>query len=299
MPARVSDEVIEQVRELWAKNTQASAHAVMREYFKIYGNEKIKERKILEVVSKAKKEAPEKPFPFSEWEAWADLAESPEETYFLLLLSYIKQVECGLPLYKHEAKLGKRLRIGLNGLYPYGQYKLVSLYATRQVINYYLNRPQYTTDLDAFVAFKPWLPHHNWMAYYRYLVALAAEVVPFPEVDPRSNLGKVIDPAAIPEAQWPQGLGPVEYPELDRRLPELDRRLKGALIWLLIPRTPLAPDRESDPQKREMLQLLLQLWGDELETSDSFQVKALLASLLAERYANEEEQQREEQLVRN
>jgi hypothetical protein len=301
MTAAIDEEIAKRVRNFWATNPHLSARAVAKEYPTRYRDDNIKERKIIEIVSEAKKAAPRLPFSYSEWEAWADPAESPEETYFLLLLSHIKQVECGLPLYTHEAKWGKRLRVGLNGLDPYGQYKLVSLYATRQVINYYLGgpdplkQPKYSTaDLDAFVMFKPWLPHHNWAAYYRYLVALEAEVVPFPEVDPRPGLGETIDPTAMPEVQWPQGPGPVEYPDLDRRL-------KDALLWLLVPRTPLEPDRESDPQKRELLELLRHSWTYELETSqfvqDSQRVQALLM-LLEERYAKEQEHPSQGQLVR-
>jgi hypothetical protein len=212
----------------------------------------------------------------------------------LLLLNYIKQAEYDVPLYSHEAKWGKRLRVGLKGLNPYGQYKLVSLYATRDVINHYLKRPEYIADLDAFVAFKPWLPHHNWAAYRIYLLALEAGVVPFPEVDPRLELGEAIDPTSMPGVQFPEGPGPEEYPDLDSRL-------RSGLFWLLMPPKELSPDRESDPQKRQIVELLLHLWTYELETSqflqDSQRVQGLLM-LLEERYAKEQEHPSQGQLVR-
>jgi hypothetical protein len=293
MPAAVSEQVAEQVRQLWAQNPDLSGHAIAKKYFEAHGDEDIKLRKIIEIVSGVKKAAPKKPFPFAEWKPWVDPQEAAEETYFLLLLNYIKQAESGVSLYQHEARWARRLRIDVAGLNPYSQYKLVSLYAVREVINYYLNRPQCNDDLDAFVTFKPWRPHYNWTAYYIYLGALEAGVVPFPEVDPRSVLGEDIDPASMPGVQFPQGPGPEQYPDLHDRL-------RAGLLWLLMPPTELPPDRESDPQKRQSLELLLKLWTLELETSQSVQyhhqVQQLLAVLVGQ-CVNEQEQQREGQLV--
>jgi hypothetical protein len=295
MPAPVSEKVVEQVRQLWAQNPDLSGHAIAKKYFEIHGDKDIKLRKIIEIVSGVKKAAPKKPFPFAEWKPWVDPQETAEETYFLLLLNYIKQAESGVSLYQHEARWARRLRIGVAGLNPYSQYKLVSLYAVREVISYYLNRPQRSDDLDAFVTFAPWRPHHNWAAYYIYLGALEAGVVPFPEVDPRADLGEDIGPDSMPGVQFPQGLGPEQYPDLHDRL-------WAGLLWLLMPPKELPTDRESDPQKRQMLELLLKLWTLELETSQSLQyhqqVQQLLA-LLVGQYANEQEQPREEQLIRN
>jgi hypothetical protein len=291
MTAAIHEQVVEQVQTFWAENPHWSARAVAREYIGRYGDDKIKERKIIEIVSTAKKAAPKQPFPFAEWKPWGDPQETAEETYFLLLLNCIKNAESGVSLYQHEARWARRLRVDVAGLSPYSQYKLVSLYGMREVIDYYLNRPQCNDDLDAFVAFKPWRPHSNWTAYHIYLRALQAGVVPFPEVDPRVSLGEGIDPASMPGVRFPQGPGPEQYPDLDHRL-------RSGLLWLLMPPKELPPDRESDPQKREMLQLLLELWRDEMETSDSFQVKAMLAAMIAERYANEEEQGGK-QLVKN
>jgi hypothetical protein len=293
MPARVSEQVVNRVRELWAKNPQASGHAVANQYFKIYGDKDIKLRKIISIVSAAKKAAPEEPFAFAEWEPWNNPQESPGETYFLLLLNYIKQAESGVGLYQHESRWGRQLRIDVAGLSPYSQYKLVYLYSIRDVINHYLKRPRYTADLDGFVAFKPWRPYHNWAAYYIYLLALGAGVVPFPEVDSRPEIGEFIDPALMPGVQFPEGPGPEQYPDLDNRL-------RSVLRWLLMPPKELLPDRESDPQKRGILELLLNLWTNELETSQSLQdlqqVKELLARLVGQ-YINEQEQLSQEQLV--
>ena len=295
MPAPVSEQVTEQVRQLWAQNPDLSGHAIAKKYFEIHGDKDIKLRKIIEIVSGVKKAAPKKPFPFAEWKPWVDPQETAEETYFLLLLSYIKQAESGVSLYQHEARWARRLRVDIAGLNPYSQYKLVSLYAMREAISYYLNRPQRNDDLDAFVAFRPWRPHHNRTAYYIYLGALEAGVVPLPEVDPRADLGEDIDPDSMQRVQFSQGTGPEQYSELHDRL-------RAGLLWLLMPPKELPPDRESDPQKRQILELLLKLWTLELETSQSLQyhhqVQQLLA-LLVGQYTNEQEQQKEEQLVHN
>jgi hypothetical protein len=302
MPARVSEQVVNRVRELWAKTPQASGHAVANRYFRIYGDKDIKLRKIISIVSAAKKAAPEKPFSFAEWQPWGDPQESPEETYFLLLLHYIKQAESGMGLYQHEARWGRQLKIGVAGLSPYSQYKLVYLYSIREVVNHYLKRPQYTADLDGFVAFKPWRPYHNWAAYYIYLFAVGAGVVPFPEVDPRPESGEDIDPALMPGVQFPEGPGPELYPEGPGLglYPDLDNRLRSVLRWLLMPPKELPPDRESDSQKRGILELLLKLWTNELETSQSLQdlqqVKELLTRLVGQ-YTNEQEQLSQEQLA--
>jgi hypothetical protein len=295
MPAPVSENVVEQVMQLWAQNPNLSGHAIAEKYFEAHGDEDIRRRKIIEIVTAAKKAAPNQPFPFAEWKPWVDRQETAEETYFLLLLNYIKQADAGVSLRQHEARWARRLRVDIAGLNPYSQYKLVSLYAMREAISYYLNRPQRNDDLDAFVAFRPWRPHHNWSAYHIYLAALEAGVVPFLEVDPRADLGEDIDPGSMQGVQFPQGPGPEQYPGLHDRL-------RSALHWLLMPPEELAPDRESDPQKRQSLELLLKLWALELETSQSVQyhhqVQQLLA-LLVGQYVNEQEQMREEQLVRD
>jgi hypothetical protein len=301
MPAPLDPQVVDRVTKFWANEghplgaEKPSRRSLYDRYKQKVGDE-LSWGAFSDVVKKLEFRAPPDPFPLAQWKPWADHnEESPEETDFLLLLNYIKQVECGVGLYEHEARWGRRLRVGLGGLNPYGQYKLVSLYATRDVLNYYLKRPQYTADLDGFVAFKPWRPHHNWAAYRIYLLALETGVVQFPEVDPRPGLGDDVDLASIPGVQFPEGPGPEEYPDLDRRL-------RSGLLWLLMPPKELPTDRESDPQKREILELLLHLWTCELETSQSFQdrqqVQELLA-LLAGRSLNEQEQPREEQLVRD
>jgi hypothetical protein len=299
MTAAIDEQVVEQVRNFWAENPHWSARTVAKEYIELHGDNKIKQRKIIEIVSEAKKAAPENPFPYSEWKPWVNPEESPEETDFLSLLNHIKQVECGITLYVHEAKWGRRLRVGLKGLNPYGQYKLISLYGTRDVINYYLKRPEYTADLDAFVAFKPWRPHYNWASYFAYLAALAAEAVPFPEVDPRKDPRQgqsvTIDPTTMPGLQIPEGPGPAQDSDIAERL-------RNGLLWLLTPPEAVAPDRESDPEKREMLRQLLKFWENELEASQSLrdrqQVQGLLA-LLVGQYVNEQEKMGEEQLVRD
>lgn len=313
MPAAVREQVTEQVRKLWAQNPALSARAIAGKYVEIHGGEGIKQRKIEEMVSNLKKAAPKEPFPFTDWKPWADLQETPEETYFLLLLNYIKQAESGASLYQHEARWARRLRVGIAGLNPYSQYKLVSLYAVREVISYYLNRPQRNEGLDAFVAFRPWRPHHNWTAYYIYLGALEAGVVPFPELDPRADLGEGIDPDSIPGLQFPEGPGPEvqspqvpvpeEYVELPERHTELNDHLRAGLSRLLMPPKDLPPDRENDPQKRQILEALLKLWALELETSQSVQyhrqVQQLLARLGGGSTTMSRSQLREEQLARD
>jgi hypothetical protein len=309
MTAAIDEQVVEQVRNFWAENPHWSARAVAREYLRRYGDSKIKERKIIEIVSTAKKAAPKEPFPFAEWKAWVDPQETPEESYFLLLLNYIKQAESGASLCQHEARWARWLRGDVAGLNPYSQYKLVSLYAMREVINYYLNRPQYNDDLDGFITFRPWRPHHNWAAYYIYVLALELGVVPFPEVDPRKDPRQgqsvIIDPTTMPGLQIPEGPGSMpglQVPEGPGPAQDSDvaERLRNGLLWLLTPPEELAPDRESDPQKRQSLELLLKLWTLELETSQSVQyhhqVQQLLA-LLVGQYVNEQEQPREEQPV--
>jgi hypothetical protein len=82
MTAAIDEQVVEQVRNFWARNPHWSARTVAKEYIGLYGDDSIKQRKIIEIVSKAKEAAPEQPFPFAEWKPWSNPQESPEETYF-------------------------------------------------------------------------------------------------------------------------------------------------------------------------------------------------------------------------
>jgi hypothetical protein len=227
------------------------------------------------IVKGLEKSAPEDPFSAVQWEPWPDteegpqLEETPEETDFLLKLDYIKQVERGVSLYSHEAKWGRRLRVALKGLPPYGQYRFVSLYATREVINHYLNRPKYTADLDAFIAFKPWRPYYEWVSYNAYLFAVQTGIIPFPELDPRVSLGNSTVSTEIPGVQLPKGPGPTQDPNLALRL-------RNTLIWILDPQRMVDPDQGSDPQKLA----LLRFWSRaELEEVPFHEAAAALVSV--------------------
>jgi hypothetical protein len=114
---------------------------------------------------------------YESWQPWADPQESAEERAYLLKLNAIKQAELDLGLLQHQAKWARMLRVALEGLSLYQQYCLVMMYGYRQFTADYLGKNSpYTTDLDSFVAYRPWLPGNQ----HPYEAAVAMGLAPFP-----------------------------------------------------------------------------------------------------------------------
>ena len=116
-----------------------------------------------------------------EWRPWTDPDETAEESAFLLKLNTIKNADQRLNLFEHEARWGRRLRVALETLCPYGQYKIVCEYGDRAVMASHLGRElPYTEDMDGYLTYQPWLPQNR----HAYLLAVLSEIVL--EIDPYS-----------------------------------------------------------------------------------------------------------------
>jgi hypothetical protein len=184
MSAAITEPVKDLVKDEWAIEPDVSAREVARRFQRKYGRKLIRDRKIIQLVTEAKKEAPSEPFPLVPWKPWANEEETPEHTLFLLRINAIKLAEQAEGLYVHEAQWGRRIRPAIEELQPpYRQYRLVMMYARREVVAYYRRKTANTEALDAFIAYQPWLPENQ----RRYELAILARVAPLPFVPSRED----------------------------------------------------------------------------------------------------------------
>lgn len=260
MPAAIGPEIIDRVREFWATqrdapNSKRPKRSRRYLYFNVYVPKYGKEPswgKFNEIISAAERKAPVEPFPAWEWKPWAIPEESAEDTAFLLRISVIKQAETGEPLYKHEARWGQRLRVALEDLHPFGQYRLVLHYSIREVTAYNLREECYTTDLDNLVAYKPWLPE-NQRAYH---LAVLSGNAHYPNQDPFNTFFDPPPPEDVIEG-----------------LQDMVRRSGGIwwvqMFWTFRPWGTFVPDREQHPERARMLEELLQFWAGSRKTAES------------------------------
>ena len=264
MPAALATKIIERVKSFWVVQitTAEAAHVKIptrREMYERYKQKVGKDvgwAKFAQIVAEAAAGATE-PFRWSEWRPWVNPEESAEDSAFLLRINAVRQAKLGMNLYRHEAKWGRRLRVALEGLHAYGQYKFVMLYSFREVFANYNGKDSDTADLDSLVAYKPWLPE-NQRAYIR---DVAAGDVPYPELDPFYELRDPIDPATIPELQ-----APIVEDSAEMEYQVRAEVLRLGLNWLLTPRGTFIQD--IDPEKRDRLDRILKFWAGEGETTE-------------------------------
>jgi hypothetical protein len=201
MTAAIRERVVEQVKQEWASDPNVSAREIARRFLRKHGADFVKERTIVSIVSRAKEEAPDEPFPIAPWKPWVSTEESPEQTFYLLRLHHLKWAKQGKELYAHEAKWALRLQRALLGLELHQQYEIIMRYAGQEEISYYLNAPPTVDDLDAFVSYAMWLsPQHQ----QRYEDAIAAGVAPVPFLGSVESLLPALNdayPSNTPAAQ--------------------------------------------------------------------------------------------------
>ena len=119
---------------------------------------------------------------FNAWQPWVDPEENSEDRAFLLRLNAIRLAERGSGLLEHEAVWGRKLRVALEGLPPYSQYRLVEMYAGRESTAKFFGRDNpFTADLDGLVAYRPWLAEYR----QAYGLAVASGMVTYPLFDSR------------------------------------------------------------------------------------------------------------------
>ena len=160
---RIADEVIQAIADHWAKGPNKSAGTVRAEYKRGQGGREVPSlRKFQQIIAEAKEGAADRVYSLVEWVPWQDESESPDDAAHLLKLDAISMAATGRHLYQHEARWGRRLRTALDGLTPWQQYTITSLYAGREVAAHYLGHPRAATgDLDGILAYRPWLPENE------------------------------------------------------------------------------------------------------------------------------------------
>ena len=183
MPAAIPEATIKAVRDLWAEDRSRSARAIHEHFNHLHGEKTISQKKVNDIVQEAIRNAPTQGMPTVEWEPWKNPEESSEDVDHLLRLDAVCRVTEGRPMHEHEAAWGRRLRVALETLSPYHQFRFTQRYALRQVIAFNLNEAAYTADLDGLVVYKPWLSD-SWNAY---AYALTTGAHPPPLGDPREE----------------------------------------------------------------------------------------------------------------
>ena len=231
---------------LWAEDPTQSARSVYRRYGERHGQTQVGLRKVQEIIALAKARAPERSFPFIEWRPWNDEAEASEDAAYLLQLNAASQAIYGRNLYQHEAAWGRRLRVALEGLSLIGQLVFVKEYANRERLSFFFSEPPGTADLDALVAYRPWVPEN----YEPYHVAVYFGLIP--ALFAWALREFFIDP----EAYWRM----VEETQVDPQLPTLNRLGCSSSFGFLTgfdfqhPRLPAGAEGEPDIKQR------LQAW---------------------------------------
>lgn len=188
---------------------------------------------------------------FNEWKPWSDEEENSEDRAFLLRLHAIKFAETNSWLLQHEADWGRKLRAALEGLQPYAQWRLVDMYAKRQVnAQFFGHELPFTADLDGLLAYKP------WVADYRkaYGLAVASGIYPAPMLNPPAYVEAIAHPwESVEDAEL------LERPEL---LGTLWEYIEAHLVpnrWLVLD-NPLVQEHPEEFPIVEMLNKVLDFW---------------------------------------
>ena len=166
---RISEEIVERVKRLWAEDISQSALAVHVKYCQRFRRDEVSHRKVQQIIADAKQSAPKGAFTLVEWTAWTDDLETPVVSAYLLRLDAACLAVLNRHLYHHEAKWAKRLSDALVGLSTWGQLLIIQEYARRESIAFMLANAPYTVDLNALVAYRPWLS--DFYEVYHWAVA--------------------------------------------------------------------------------------------------------------------------------
>jgi hypothetical protein len=249
MPAPLDTAIVERVKNFWGKNAHPlgakgpSRRSLYEQYKRAVKNE-LSWGAFSNIVKKLEQSVPEERFEerfsIAPWKPWADPQENPEDTAFLLQISAVMQADIGRDPYNIEAKWARRLRVALEGLYPFAQYRMIISYTSREIAAYYLKEDLYTTDLDNFLAYKPWFLENQ----QAYNIAVLSGSAHYPNLD---TFNDFTDP---PEEIWE----------------DLVKRYGRTPWWysieaILIPWGTNVPDKEKNPEKAQMLDWLLQFWA--------------------------------------
>ncbi len=160
---KIPDQVVEEIQKLWEREPTRSARQI-HITFKQRSNVNISERKVQQIIAELRWKRPRREFPVVEWTAWQDETETSVDSAYLLELDALS-LALGRHLYQHEAKWGKRLRVSLNSLNKLIQLAFIRDYALRESAAYSTGTTTYTADIDALVAYRPWLPE-NYEVYH-------------------------------------------------------------------------------------------------------------------------------------
>ena len=166
-------DMIEQIKSLWGEDRTQNAVVV----WKRFGQHKISKRKVQQIISEARKQSPFLDFVFVEWQPWITENESSDAAAFLLKLDAVCSSNTNRHLYEHEAMWARRLLVALDSLDPWRQFLMVERYGLRERVAYELRASRtYTADLDAILAYQPWLPENT----EAYEISVSAGVSPRP-----------------------------------------------------------------------------------------------------------------------
>ena len=184
MPTKTPDHVIKAIEGIWAQRENSKAKDVLAAYKSQYNRRDhirwvdLSLRRVQEIIAARRRDGDGSLIPTferKEWKPWCADQDS-ETSAFLLTMDAVCQAVQSRRLYDHEAKWGMRLRVALQGLTPYDQFYFVTLYAIRDVQAHYAQGEPFTADLNAILAYKPWLPENA----HAYGMATAANLVPKP-----------------------------------------------------------------------------------------------------------------------
>jgi hypothetical protein len=244
MPAPLDSEVIERVATFWAleghplDSEKPSRRSLYDRYKRKVANE-LSWGAFSDIVKKLEFRAPPDPFRIAQWKPWVNSEESPADAVCLLRINAVMRLESGRDLYDLEAKWGRRLRLALAGVHPFGQCRFVMYYTWREIAAYYRRMEMYTDDLDTLLTYQVWRPENREV----YRKALEAGIAPYPNIYLFSN----------------EDDKPSEWPE--EWTHEFKTSWEQQLDWMFTPWGTHIPGIEDDPEKARILDRLLELWA--------------------------------------
>ncbi len=163
MPSPIPENIVNDVKYLWASHLDWTAKSVWKEFKRARGGrQSIGLRKVQEIIAGAKRNSPNEPFPLVDWQPWQNSEETAEDANYLLELGVISLHSYGRCLYQHEARWARRIRVALQGLSLGAQCLMVLAYGDREIKAYNLKLSNLDTyELDSILATKPWT-HPHW-----------------------------------------------------------------------------------------------------------------------------------------
>ena len=176
MPPRTTRVVVKQIEDIFTDDIRKSAQQVLDVYLSRPAyDDPPKIRRVQEIIQALKVNSSGheiEDFKLVEWKPWAAKCTNAATSAFLLTMDAVCLVVQRRHLYGHEAKWGRRLRVSLQALTPYDQFCFVTLYANREIRAHYDEGDAVTADLDAILAYRPWLTENA----HAYGMAIAANL---------------------------------------------------------------------------------------------------------------------------